>query len=78
MKDGEELPIGVQPTPWELARLGWRDFRIPSGVDIEDVTSWAGDNVSDYFIHSILSIISIRRAEDAALFKLTWPESKLY
>lgn len=74
----------------ELELLGWRLFRIPEEIikDVISWTDelyinddLASDNVRHFIYdparHSrrpAINILSLRRHEDAVLFKLSWPE----
>ena len=86
MKDGKKRPYEIVPDNYyhlisQLTNLGWWAFEIPAEVDA-DVSDWLEDAI-DYNLHSLDVFtgpfsVSIRRHEDATLFKLSWPECKPY
>ena len=82
MKDGKpRLPGPKHNDPAELEALGWFVFVIPLAM-LKVIADWTRGNLGGAFIANDVFIgvfsISIRRAEDATLFKLTWPECKPY
>lgn len=85
MKDGTETLYRKESIqPFNLIALGWWGFMIPM-TGFSDAVSWAQETIDNgaicNFHVGVLEfdfILSIRRHEDATLFRLSWPEFQPY
>lgn len=80
MKDGDKVVAGTGRLYYfELVRRGWWAFGLPDEV-LTEVTSWINAGEADDFVygsrgyHGVFAM-SVRRHEDAVLFKLSFPEA---